>query len=541
MSVSTAARASRAPWVRGVAVALIAAAVAAGCGGGSPSAAPSSAAAVFIDLLSALPRSLDPADEQGAAFERVESSLAGTLVRPVGAPPAAATRAPADAVTGFLASSWRELAGGDYVFELRSGVRSAYGDTLSGADVSFSFERELAHSATARFLAGRAKIELVDPITVLGPRRVRLNVTGAGPLALAVLGGFRFAVLDSRAVRAHESAGDPSAHSWLSDHLAFYGAYELTRFVPAERLLARANPHFWWPLAFTHLAIEAVPSSSLRLGEVAAAAASHTSQLDWPDFETAARTSALRAVTLASSAVSTLVPDERFRPFASVLVRRALSLTIDRPALARAAFAGAAKPALQPEPSTFPSLPGVREPTYGHDVALARALLARAGYPRGFSFVQAASDDDGPEISPELAAITRQLRAIGVSVTARRVATSAELAALERDGVVGAVLESVATPIASASFAIVEDYLRDSPANLEAYDSPALDRLAGPLTSSRPAAASRAALQRALHIVAASYPAIGLVEIPAQEVTRAQIGGYAAYAAAATYYDRLTR
>lgn len=540
MGVFAAARRSRALCAPGAVVALIAACALAGCGSGSPARAP--AAAVFIDLVATLPQSLDPADEQGPAFEQLETSLAGTLVRPAGRPPASATLAPATAIVGFLARSWREIAGGDYVFELRRGVRSAYGHTLTGADVRFSFQRELARSATARFLASVARIALRDPITVIGRMRVRLNVTAPSPFALAVLGGFRFGVLDSRAVQAHESGADPGAHTWLRDHLAFYGPYALLGFDPAGKLLVAANPHFWTPLAFTDVAIEAGSSPTLRLADLAAAAASHTDQLDWGNFEIAAHTSGLRAVTLASSAVSTLVPNERFRPFASVLVRRALSLAIDRAAISRAAFAGIATAALHPEPSTFAPVPGVLEPTYEHDDALARRLLARARYPHGFSIVLAASvAAGGPEVSPELDAISRQLRAIDVTVTARYVPTAADLAALERAGSVAGVLETSTAPVASAAFAIAADYLRDSPANVEGYDSPALDALTGSLTAPSSAAAASATLARALTIVGSTFPVIPLVEIPAQEVTRAEIGGYAAYPTAATYYDQLSR
>ena len=126
---------------RGALIALLVAATAAGCGGGSPAQRAPSAPAEFIDVVAALPRSLDPAAPQGTATGAIETSLAGTLVRPAGRPPGAATLAPATELTGFLASSWRRLAGGDYLFTLRPGVRSAYGHTLSGADVNFSFRR----------------------------------------------------------------------------------------------------------------------------------------------------------------------------------------------------------------------------------------------------------------------------------------------------------------------------------------------------------------------------------------------------------------
>jgi peptide/nickel transport system substrate-binding protein len=534
MRASTGSTASRA------AVAVLAAATVAACGGGGSTTTPPSPprATVFIDLVDAVPASLDPADDLGSAFESLERSLASTLVRPAGRPPSSATLAPAEDVVGFLASSWKRLANGDYVFELRRGVRSAYGHALSAADVRFSFLRELARSATARFLAGVAKIALRDPITVLGPTSVRLNVSAPGALTLAILGDFRFAVIDSRAVRAHETPGDPSAHDWLAQHLAFYGPYELSEFDPGRKLLLRASPRPGAPVAFSGLAIEAVPSPTLRLSDLGADEASHTSGLDWAGFQAAARTSGLIAQAMPATAVSTLVPDERFTPFAKVLVRRAISLAIDRGAISRAAFAGFAKPASHPEPSTIALAGGVVQPTYTHDVALAKRLIALAGYPRGFSFVLA----DDAATAAELATIVSELRRVGVTVLARRVRSAGELARLERAGAVGAVLETTAAPIASASFDIVAGYLRDSPGNVEGYDSAALDALAAPLTATAPdGGADAGAEQRALTIVGATYPVIPLVEIPSQNVSRAQIAGYAAYAAPATYYDLLRR
>jgi len=523
---------------RGALIALLVAATAAGCGGGSPAQRAPSAPAEFIDVVAALPRSLDPAAAQGTATDSVETSLAGTLVRPAGRPPGAATLAPAGEVTPFLASSWRRLAGGDYLFTLRPGVRSAYGHTLSGADVSFSFRRELSLSAPARALAALARISLRDPTTVLGPRSVRLNVTAPSPFALAVLGDFRFGVLDAREVAAHESAADRSARGWLAVHLAFYGAWDLLGFDPGSKLLLGANPSFWRPLHFRLVAIEAQAAPALALGDVAAGEASHTAGLDWPDFAVAAHTSGLRALALPSTAVSTLVPDERGAAFANVLVRRALSLAIDRTAIARTAFGGFARPALAPLASTFAAVPGVREPAYGHSISLARRLLARAGHPHGFRVVLATC---APEDPPgELPAIAAQLRAIEVSVRVRRVASCAELAGLARSGAVAGVLETAVAPLASAAFTIAADYLRGSPANIEDYDSPALERLAGALTRSAPAAASAGVLARALAIVAGTFPVIPLVEVPGQLVTRAGITGYAAYPAGAVYYDELS-
>jgi peptide/nickel transport system substrate-binding protein len=500
-----------------LAVALLLAGALGGCGGGAPVPASStSAPAEFIDVVAALPRSLDPGEEQGSAWERVETSLAATLVRPAGSPLGARTLAPAGRVTGFLASSWRALADGDYVFELRRDVRSPFGDELSATDVRFSFERELALSATARFLARAGRIDAANPVTVLGRYRVRINVSGPSTLTLPLLGNFRFGVLDARAVAAHATRSDPSATGWLSDHLAYFGAWKLLGFAPASKLLVAANRHFWRPLGFRLVAIEAVSSASVRLADVAAAAADHTSELDWADFAIATRTSGLRAVASASSAISALIPNERFRPFASGVVRRVLGLALDRRAISRAAYAGFAEPAG----------PTVR------NVSIARLGLAEAGYPRGFRLVLGVDPDTPPA---EVKAVVTELAAAGVTVTVRRADGPAPLARLARDATVGAVLETLSVPVASPTLAILTDDLPDSPDNLGGYDSAKLNALEGALEAGRPASATASAAD----ILSTAFASIPLVEVPEQQVSLAAVQGYAAYPDGALYYDEL--
>ena len=193
-----------------------------GCGGGGGArrTAPRPPR-VFIDVVAALPAGLDPADG-GAGSAALQTSLAATLVRPAAPALGASKLPPPGDVTGYLATGWRRLGDGSYVFALRRGVRSSYGHSLSAADVVFSFRRELARSAGARELAAVGRISAGNPATALGRSRVRVNVTGGGgPLTLPALADFHFGVLDSAAVRGHERGGD-SGHAWLARHLAYY-------------------------------------------------------------------------------------------------------------------------------------------------------------------------------------------------------------------------------------------------------------------------------------------------------------------------------
>jgi ABC-type transport system substrate-binding protein len=196
-------------------------------------------------------------------------------------------------------------------------------------------------------------------------------------------------------------------------------------------------------------------------------------------------------------------------------------------------------PALPPPPATLAGARAAPGPLGAPDTALARSLLAAAGYRHGLSVVFGASVADSPQAPAELAVIAHQLAAIGVRVSVRYASSAAALATLERDGAVDGVLETQVTPVASAAFTILEQYVRGSPGDLERYDSPALDALAGALETTAPAALANTTLTQALAIVAQTFPAIALVEVPGQLVTRAAIGGYDAYPAATVYYDQL--
>jgi len=399
-------------------VALLAALALAGCGGGGARGAASSR--TFIDVVPALPSTLDPAAPSNPTLASLETSLAGTLVRPVAGRPGAASLPPPTAVTGYLARAWRILPDGDAVFDLRSDAVSAFGHTLSGADVRYSFVRELSRSAAARALAGLAGLSIADPVTVLSRSRVRINVVTRRPLLLAILANYRFAILDSRAVRAH-------GPGWLRGALAFYGAYELEGFVPGVRVLLVANPRYWAPLAFAHVAIEASPSAALRLADVGTRSASHTSGLDWATFAVATRTAGVSAALLPSTTVEELVPGLG-SPLAGGAARRALSAAIDRAAIARGAFGGFAR-------------------AYGgYDPALARRLLA-AGRPLRLTLAA------GPALSADLRIVAGQLRSFGVAVRTRVIASAATLAALLRRGAVSGVIVRTSSALSAAPVA----------------------------------------------------------------------------------------
>jgi dipeptide transport system substrate-binding protein len=72
------------------------------------------------------------------------------------------------------------------------------------------------------------------------------------------------------------------------------------------------------------------------------------------------------------------------KPFDDVRVRQAMNMAIDKDAIIKAVFQGAGKPAVNPIPPTIWSYNKDIKP-YPFDLAKAKALLAEAGYAKGFT------------------------------------------------------------------------------------------------------------------------------------------------------------
>ncbi len=120
----------------------------------------------------------------------------------------------------------------------------------------------------------------------------------------------------------------------------------------------------------------------------------------------------------------------RIKPLDNVKVRQALNYAIDKDRIVKIVN-GRATPANQPLP---PLMPGhdANYKGYAYDVAKAKALLAEAGLPKGFSTVlYASSTDPNPRIAQ---ALQKDFAAIGVKVEIKAIANANVIAAGGTEG-----------------------------------------------------------------------------------------------------------
>ncbi|MES2057177.1 MAG: ABC transporter substrate-binding protein [Pseudomonadota bacterium] len=302
----------------------------------------------------------------------------------------------------LLATRWTVSADGlTYIFTLRPNVRFQDGRPMTSADVVFSLRRAIApgsSNAQAQALSVMSDIRALDPLTV----RITLGHADSGFLALLSLG-------DSVIV-SPRSAGALATAPVGTGPFGFAG----WRRGDAVRLVR--NPHYW--------------GTSARLAEVtfrfivdptAAYAAVKAHDVDiFPDFPAPETLAQLRADPSLKLAIGPtegeviLALNQRSGPLANLLVRRAISMAIDRRAIIDGAMFGYGVPIgshFPPQSLDYVDLTG----RYPHDVAAARALLARAGYADGIALTLKLPPPSYARRSGEI--VAAQLRAAGIRVT----------------------------------------------------------------------------------------------------------------------------
>jgi peptide/nickel transport system substrate-binding protein len=319
-----------------------------------------------------------------------------------------------------LAESWAAIGPETWEFRLRAGAAFHDGTPFTAEDVAFTIGRvpnvPNSPGSFVIFTASIARVEVVDA------RTVRLHTRGPDPLVPANLS---WVAMLSR--RLHEGA---TTAAFNDGTLAVgTGPYRLVSFTPGERVELARNDAYWgehahWPRAVNRtIRNAAARSAALLSGDVDVINGVPTADLERLRADprvTVEETVGLRIVYLgldtlrdespfvATSGGERLVPS----PLRDARVRRALSLAIDRNALAERVMEGSAAPAAQVVREGLSGHVRGLVPTY--DPATARRLLAEAGLPNGFRITLHGPNDRYPNDSRVLQAIGQMWQRVGV-------------------------------------------------------------------------------------------------------------------------------
>jgi peptide/nickel transport system substrate-binding protein len=316
-----------------------------------------------------------------------------------------------------LVESWSVAEDGMSIdFALKDGVESAAGNALTAADVDWTIDRIQAIDTTGTslwFTIGG--FDPANPITVHDELTFTLNLTAPNALAPYALAGTAGLIYDSATVKEHVTADDPWGVGWLKDHTANFGPWDLTSFT-TQQLVFEANENDDDERGTVDtVTVQTVPDASSRIQLVQTGQASEVNGLDYSQIASLAQGDAATVVMCESTGRDWLGLNATDPVLGDTRVRQAISLALDREAIASDVYSDFANPATSGLSASFDA--GTGE-FYEQDVDRARELLAEAGYPDGFAFELSVSPAQPGAYSSTLATLVQQqLGAVGIDVT----------------------------------------------------------------------------------------------------------------------------
>ncbi|MDO4905245.1 MAG: ABC transporter substrate-binding protein [Lautropia sp.] len=294
-----------------------------------------------------------------------------------------------------LAQRWTALNALTWRFHLRRDVRFHDGSPLSADDVVFSLERlKEANSPMSALLNGVRSIKQLDGFTV------EIQLDKPLPLLPRYLADAR--ILNRQWARRHKSlkAQNLKIHedSYASRHANGTGPFRIESWIPSQQLLMKRNEAWWDEAGFPgnvsvliYLPISGDRSriDALRRNEIDLVA-----DLPLQRIPALTQQGELRVLTEASQRTLMIGMDQfsdqlrhaqagKSNPFKDVRVRRALALAIDQRRLYRATqtLSRPAGTIVAPGIEGWSATLGMRT---ARNLPLARQLLVKAGYPKGF-------------------------------------------------------------------------------------------------------------------------------------------------------------
>ena len=315
-------------------------------------------------------------------------------------------------IVPLLAESFENLGPNTWRFVLREGVRYANGRPFNAFSAKEVFDWLISDEGRATVVGW--EMRRVSEVEAPDARTLIFTTWEPDP------------VLPNRltsAMMVEPQAWREMGRQGFSRTPVGTGSYLLTNWQNRDgAVVLTANPYAWRPPGISRVEMYPLRDHASRLqaalsGQLDIIMSLRPEQLDiFRDRGFTVHADILRQI-LAFAFDVTGHPDA---PIADVRVRQALNYAIDRKALSEDILQGFAPPASQGSaPNVFGHNPRIKP--YPHDPDKARALLADAGYPQGFSTTVQVVTGTYPNDLEIFAKLQQDLAAVGVDMAFRRV------------------------------------------------------------------------------------------------------------------------
>jgi peptide/nickel transport system substrate-binding protein len=378
----------------------------------------------MVMAMTATPKGFDPdiwVPGQIEAAVNVYEGLTryGTRIGPKGQPEVDPAK-----IEPHMAESWTVSKDGKtYLFKLKRGIKSPYGNEFTADDIVWTYEKSATQKRTGQFMRNAARVEKVEAVS---RHEVRYTLSDPNRVFLGALTLHLPAIFDSVEAKKHATPDDPYATKWLANNTAGYGPYHLQSVQSGQQAVFVVNPNYAFKKPYyTRMIWREVPSAATRV------ALARTGQVQYAEQIPLQQLSALRADrTVKVDSVpgygsASVRMNPRFPPFNKEKVRQAVAYATDYAAIGEAVFLGQAT---RSRSLLNPPVPGAANTyKYETDYNKAKQLLAEAGYPNGVDITLEYSTNWWWE-EPLALQMQASLAKAGIRVTPKRIPSTEMLA-----------------------------------------------------------------------------------------------------------------
>lgn len=316
-----------------------------------------------------------------------------------------------------LVVSWEAVEDTTWELKLRDDVVFHNGDPFTAADVKYWFDRMLDPETESFF---RSRFELVSGVEQVDDYTVHVNTKAPFPILPS-----RLAEVYPVPHEYFEEVGP----EYFNEHPIGTGPYKFVEWAKDDQITLEANEDYWGEVpAIEEVVFRIVPEPSTRVSELLSEGVHIAQQVPVNLADRIEETEGTSLAHLPTDRVVFFFLDmtDPSLPTHDVRVRKAMNYAVDRELIAEEVLGGYARP-LGQRISTYdfgfdPSI----EP-YPYDPAMARDLLAEAGYADGFDLTCWSTTGHYLMDDEIMAAVAAQLAEVGINLDVEYLEFSAYL------------------------------------------------------------------------------------------------------------------
>jgi peptide/nickel transport system substrate-binding protein len=286
---------------------------------------------------------------------------------------------------GVLATEWSSSPDGlVYTFKLRQDVKFSNGDLFDANAVKYSFDRVVKMNQPPSWILSQSLN--LDSVKVLDPYTVEIHLTRPYTAFLATMATMVASIVDPMVVEAHGGVVANATNTWMDSNVVSTAPFILQEWIKGDHLTLARNPNYWGtPPKLEKVILYYKTSVQTRLVDLKSGFA----QIAIIDINHVSDVQGVEGIQIQSLGVAAHIDfiyfNTKIFPFNNTLARQAVVHAINYDAIT----SGINKNLTVRYTGPFcDGLEGYDKnlAPYTYDPALAKQLLAQAGYPDGKGF-----------------------------------------------------------------------------------------------------------------------------------------------------------